>query len=100
LRLRSDSIAQIPAGLKLKHRIQRVYPQSSKDRREQGAVTFYGVIGEDGKITKPFLIQSAGADLDKSSAAAVSQWVYEQPMCEGVLTPIETTIDVIFQMRQ
>jgi len=86
--------------LKLKHRIQPVYPQSPKDRREQGAVTFYGVIGEDGKITKSFLIQSAGADPDKSSAAGVSQWVYEQPMCAGVLAPIETTIDAIFQMQQ
>jgi hypothetical protein len=90
----------IPAGLKVKHRVQPVYPQSSKDRREQGDVIFYGVIGGDGKISKLFLIQSVSPDLDKSSATAVSQWVYEQPMCEGVPAPIETAIEVIFHMPQ
>jgi hypothetical protein len=46
------------------------------------------------------MIQSAGTDLDKSSAAAVSQWKYDQPMCDGVLAPVETTIDVIFTLQQ
>jgi TonB family protein len=89
----------LPAGSKMKNRIQPIYPQAFRNRGEQGVVTFYGLIGEDGKISKLFLIQSAGADLDKSAAAAVSQWVYEQPLCDGVPGPLESTIDIIFTLQ-
>jgi TonB family protein len=71
-----------------------------EERGEQGVATFYSVVGKNGKIIKLFMIQSAGTDLDKSSAAAVSQWKYDQPMCDGVLAPVETTIDVIFTLQQ
>jgi TonB family protein len=86
--------------LKLKNRIQPDYPQAYRNRGEQGVVTFYAVIGEDGKISKLFLIQSAGNDLDKTSTAAVFQWVYEQPLCDGIPAPAETTIDIIFRLQQ
>lgn len=89
----------LPAGSKMKNRVQPSYPQAFRNRGEQGVVTFDGVIGEDGKISKLFLIQSAGADLDKSAAAAVSQWVYEQPLCDGASGPLETTIDIIFTLQ-
>lgn len=88
-----------PAQSKLKNRIPPDYPRASRGNHEQGAVTFYAVIGVDGKISRLFKIQSASADLDKSSVVAVSQWIYGQPMCEGVLAPVETTIDVMFTLQ-
>jgi hypothetical protein len=88
-----------PAESKLKNRISPDYPRASRGNREQGAVTFYAVIGVDGKILRLFKIQSASAALDKSSVVAVSQWIYDQPICAGVLAPVETTIDVIFTLQ-
>jgi TonB family protein len=90
----------VPVSAKLSNRVQPAYPESSRQHHEQGIVTFVAVIGVDGTISQLFLIQSAGPELDKSATAAVSQWKYTPPLCDGVPAPVETTIDVIFTLEE
>jgi TonB family protein len=60
-------------------------------------VTVSFIIGTDGRVHSPFILESAGAAEDRSVLEAVSSWRYRPAMCNGV--PTETEGKVEFSRR-
>jgi TonB family protein len=88
------------AAWKVKERVAPTYPQSARAQHHQGTVVLDAIIGEDGHVSDLRIIHSAGADLDRSAMAAVSQWRYERtsacPLSKG---RTETNVDVIYSLN-
>lgn len=93
-------VCEIVTPAKLINRFAPDYPKTVRDRREQGQVTLYVVIGTDGSPKNLHVIESAGEDLDASATEAVRRWRYQPAMCGDTPIPAETAISVIFQLRQ
>jgi TonB family protein len=75
------------------------YPQWTRMARQEGTVSFYGLIEKDGSVSHLKVLQSASTALDQSAGAALQQWKYEPATCGGSPVRVETIIDVIFSLR-
>jgi TonB family protein len=91
---------EIAVPAKLIYRVPPEYPEASINRREQGRVTLYAVLGTDGSLRNLKVIETAGANLDASATEAVRRWKYQPSMCGDKPIPAELAISVIFQARQ
>jgi TonB family protein len=56
-------------------------------------VTVSFIIGTDGRIHSPFILDSAGPAGDRTVLNAVHSWRYRPAMCNGVPTEAEGTIE-------
>ena len=74
------------------------YPEAAKQTRTQGTVDLYGIIAADGHIMNLVTVRSAGADLDKSSLDAVSNWLYQPAMCGTKPVSSETVISIHYSL--
>jgi TonB family protein len=85
---------------KVKDKVQPEYPHSARVNGIAGTVTFGAVIGDDGRVSNLRVMRSAGTELDRAAANAVSRWRYERTTaCQGSSGRSETAIDVIFSLR-
>ena len=80
------------------NRVQPVYPPLARQTRISGTVRLHAIIGKDGSVQQlevisghPLLVQSA---LD-----AVRQWRYRPTLLNTEPVEVDTTIDVIFNLR-
>jgi protein TonB len=80
------------------NRIEPRYPSIAVQTKTEGVVLLHALIGRDGRITSlevvngnPLLIHAA---LD-----AVQQWRYRPTMLSGEPVEVETTITVVFKLR-
>jgi len=80
-------------------RVNPFYPESARQRHEQGTVALYAVIESDGSVSHVRVVQSAGAELDQAARSAVAQWTYTPSSCSNAAGREETLIDVIFSLR-
>jgi len=83
---------------KIVKRVALVYPPEAKNARVSGTVRLHAIIGRDGAIEElevvsghPLLMQAA---LD-----AVRQWRYQPTLLNGSPVEVDTTIDIIFELR-
>ena len=81
--------------------IQRVdpkYPGKARKRRIEGVVRIFAIVGKDGM---PYGLTLVTGDPLLSGAAikAVQQWRYQPELLGGVPVEVDTTIDVIFQLK-
>jgi TonB family protein len=80
-------------------RVQPEYPRIARDERLQGTVRLHAIIGKDGTISRLIVLQGY-CSLAKSSMDAVAKWVYSPTLMNGQPVEVDTTIDVIFSLRQ
>jgi TonB family protein len=73
-------------------RINPSYPES--ERRRQGTVAIYAVIGADGSPHNLRIVSGVSPGLNKASLDAVQQWRYEPYMCQSTPVEVETVIQV------
>lgn len=86
---------------KIKDRMQPVYPSSARMRGNQGTVSLYAVIEEDGHISNLRVLHSAGTELDQAAISAVSHWRYERTTnCVDSKGRTESSIDIIFWLER
>jgi len=56
-------------------------------------ITVSFIIGADGRVHSPLILESAGASEDRTVLAAVRSWRYRPAMCNGVPTEAEGKIE-------
>jgi TonB family protein len=76
-----------------------VYPADAKAARVQGTVSLEALIGADGHVAN-LTVLSGDAMLVPSAMQAVSQWVYQQTLLNGVPVEVKTQIDVNYTLSQ
>jgi TonB family protein len=55
------------------------------------AVSF--IVGADGRVHSPFILESAGSDQDRTVLQAIKAWRYRPATCNGVPTESEAKIE-------
>lgn len=58
-------------------------------------ITVSFVVGTDGRVHSPFILDSAGPSEDQSVLRAVQRWRYRPAMCNGVPTEVEAKIEFL-----
>ena len=76
-----------------------VYPPDAKAARVQGTVSLEALISADGHVAN-LTVLSGDAMLVPSALQAVSQWVYQQTLLNGVPVEVKTQIDVNYTLLQ
>jgi len=84
---------------KLVQRIQPEYPEIARQERIQGTIRLHAIIGKDGTI-RGLRVMSGACSLSKSAYDAVKKWRYSPTTLEGKPVEVDTTIDVIYSLRQ
>ncbi|HXB74221.1 MAG TPA: TonB family protein [Candidatus Acidoferrales bacterium] len=84
---------------KLLSQVRPVYPPDAKAARVQGKVTLQALIAADGRVAD-LTVLSGDPMLAPSAIQAVSQWVYNQTLLNGVPVEVMTQIDVNYTLMQ
>jgi TonB family protein len=84
---------------KLISQARPVYPPDAKSAHVQGKVSMQAVIGADGHVAN-LTVLSGDSMLVPSAVEAVSQWVYQQTLLNGVPVEVMTQIDVNYTLSQ
>ena len=84
---------------KLVSQARPVYPPEAKQARVQGVVQLQAIIGTDGHVASLSVIGGHPL-LVPAAVEAVSQWVYQQTLLNGVPVEVITQIDVNFTLSQ
>ena len=77
-----------------------VYPMTAKRAGKQGIVLIDAQIDDKGNVREPFILQSAGSDLDEAALQAVGRWRYEPITYNGMPVLFETQITIIFKLNR
>jgi TonB family protein len=80
-------------------KVSPVYPQDGKAAHITGKVVLKATIGVDGAIHDMEVVSAPGPSFAASALTAVSQWQYKPYHLNGEPVEVETTINVIFDMR-
>jgi protein TonB len=80
-------------------RVQPEYPEVARQERTQGTVHLHALIGTDGTI-RGLRVASGACSLSRSAYDAVRRWRYRPTTINGAPVEVDTTIDVIFSLRQ
>lgn len=70
----------------------------SKGRKIEGAVILRAVIGIDGRVQQVRVTRSLTPEIDKRAAEEVSRWEFYPARMKGLPIPMETMIEVNFQL--
>jgi len=74
------------------------YSQLARAIHAEGTVVLAATISKNGTITN-LRVVSGSAVLQQSAVGAVSNWRYRPYMLNGQPVEVETTVDVIFKLR-
>ena len=80
-------------------RVQPEYPEIARREGIQGTIRMRAIIGADGAISGVRVISGA-CSLSKSAYDAVKKWKYSPTLLLGKPIEVDTTIDVIYSLRQ
>jgi TonB family protein len=78
--------------------VEPVYPEAVQREGIQGVVVIEAVVGADGKVRDPKVIQSI-PQLDAAALAAVRQWEYEPARVNGAPAAVVMTVRVAFALE-
>jgi TonB family protein len=87
------------AAAKLLNKVPPIYPEKAREERIQGTVHLHAIIGKDGNITHLRIVTGA-CSLAQSALDAVQKWRYSPTLLQGQPVEVDTTIDVIYSLRQ
>ena|SRR2546423_7247667 len=84
---------------KLISKVQPVYPQIAREERLSGTVRLHAIVAKDGSV-RSLRVVSGRCSLARASIDAVRKWRYSTTLLNGNPVEVDTTIDVIFELRQ
>jgi protein TonB len=87
------------AKSQLIHKVQPVYPEEARDKKIQGTVHLHVILSKDGTVQQVKVI-SGDAILGKAAEDAVRQWRYKPTLLNGELVEVDTTVDVVFSLKE
>jgi protein TonB len=79
-------------------RIEPRYPTIAVQTKKEGTVVLHALISRDGRITSLEVV-SGSPLLIGAALEAVQQWRYRPTMLNGEPVEVETTITVVFRLR-
>jgi len=88
---------QVSAAMILR-KVAPAYPPDQRDQGISGVVQLVAIIGKDGQIGNIHALGGPAGLIDAAIQAA-SQWVYKPAMLNGVPVPVETRIDISFELQ-
>ena len=81
----------------LMQQVKPIYPPAAKAARIQGVVVLEAVIGRDGTLQTPRVLNpDTNPDLAKAAVEAVSKWRYKPSVVDGVPAEVLTNVTVNF----
>jgi protein TonB len=86
-------------GAKIKFSVKTLYPLEARANGIEGTVRLHVIIAKDGSILQLEVI-SGHPLLTQAAQDAVSQWKYEPSLLNGQPVEVDTTIDVLFQLKK
>ncbi|MDE3169547.1 MAG: TonB family protein, partial [Acidobacteriota bacterium] len=87
-----------PDKARLVNQVRPVYPAQEKFAHHEGVVTIYGIIAPDGSLENLEVLAAPSSAFAEAALAAVRQWRYEPRRCDGIATPTEIVIHVVFTL--
>jgi TonB family protein len=75
-----------------------IYPPAAKKARIQGKVVLDAVIGTDGNV-ESLRVLSGPPELQQSALDAVRQWTYKPYLLNGDPVEVETTVNIIYNLK-
>jgi len=88
---------QVASAMILK-KVAPAYPPDQRDQGISGVVQIEAIIGKDGHIGYIHALGGPSGLIDAAIQAA-SQWVYRPATLNGVPVPVETRIDISFELQ-
>jgi TonB family protein len=79
--------AQPPRALNLSHAALVAIPDNAK-------ILVNLIIGTDGEVYSPFVVNGVGSSLDRKVVETVRRWHYRPALCNGVPTDAEVKIEL------
>ncbi len=79
-------------------RVEPRYPPLGIQLRQSGIVVLHAIIGRDGDIRELEVVSGSGFFI-KAALDAVRQWRYRPTLLNGEPVEVETTITVVFQLK-
>jgi TonB family protein len=93
---------QVPAHVmasRIVNQVQPKYPEAAKKEKIQGTVLLSVEIGKDGTI-EDLKVVSGPKELRQSALVAVRQWTYEPFLLHGNPVEVDTTISVVYTLKE
>lgn len=83
---------------KLIQKVEPKYTDEARDAKIQGTVVLKVVIGTDGKVRDPEIVQSLDRGLDHNAITALEQWVFEPGRKKGEPVAVRAKIEINFRL--
>ena len=74
-------------------------PAGFWDTHAEGRVTLKVMVGVDGRVSSPRIIQSPGPDYSRIAVENVMRWRYQPLVCNGIPTAVPVTVTIDFLKR-
>jgi TonB family protein len=74
------------------------YVPSAADDRVEGKVRLFGIIRKTGRVEGISLIQHVDSRLDRSSAEALAQWIFEPATANGRPMDVDAVFEIPFHL--
>jgi hypothetical protein len=75
------------------------FPMNIPAANREGQAIFYVLIGSDGTVRNPVVIQTAGESWDSVALEALRHWQYEPAKCGATAVEFETEVPVNFSVE-
>lgn len=89
-----------PTSAELQGGIEVLYPESARQKGEEGKVTVHVEIGEEGKVKEVTLVQSSGfKDLDHAALDALKGTLFKPAQANGKNISSQQTLAIRFSLE-
>ena len=85
--------------LKLRKKVDPVYPAKAKAAKREGTVRLSVIIGKNGNVQST-QVTAGPIELRRAAADAVEKYVYEPTTVNGNLVDVISEVDVVFSLDQ
>ena len=94
-------VFQVGGGVsapRLKYKTDPDFSEEARKAKHQGTVLLSVIVGPDGKVRDPHVVQSLGLGLDEKAMEAVRTWLFEPAMKDGRPVAVAVQIEVNFRL--
>jgi protein TonB len=94
-------VFQVGGGVsapRLKYKTDPDFSEEARKAKHQGTVLLSVIVGSDGKVRDPHVVQSLGLGLDEKAMEAVRTWLFEPAMKDGRPVAVAVQIEVNFRL--
>jgi protein TonB len=84
--------------IKLRKKVEPVYPPKAKAARIEGTVRLSVIIGKKGSVESAEVTEGP-IELRRAALDAVEKYVYEPTTVNGELVEVISTVDVVFELE-